>query len=98
MKNKNTQWHTLHAETARVDWKDLERFFAKGNLLRVAKTLDLVDVAFEISNDNSELIEKWLNDEKLATVSDDEATLWATKNPDLWSVVVLPWILVQQKG
>ena len=47
MNNKSEKWHALHAETAEINWKDLERFFAKGNLLRVSQELDLVDVALE---------------------------------------------------
>ena len=98
MKNKSDQWHTLHAETATIDWKDLERFFAKGNLLRVSNDLDLVDVALEMSNDNQSVIEQWLADNHLAGVSNKEAILWSKGESELWSVVVLPWILVQQKN
>jgi len=97
MDNKTEKWHTLHAETAAIDWKDLERFFAKGNLLRVAKDLDLVDAALEIANDNGACIEKWMNNNLLAAVSNDEALLWSKGNTELWSVIVLPWILVQQR-
>jgi len=97
MDNKTEKWHTLHAETAAIDWKDLERFFAKGNLLRVAKDLDLVDAALEIANDNGACIEKWMNNNLLAAVSNDEALLWSKGDTELWSVIVLPWILVQQR-
>jgi len=97
MDNKTEKWHTLHAETAAIDWKDLERFFAKGNLLRVSNELDLVDAALEIANDNGACIEKWMNNNSLAAVSNDEALLWSKGDTELWSVIVLPWILVQQR-
>jgi len=97
MENKSEKWHTLHAETAAIEWKDLERFFAKGNLLRISGDIDLVDVALEIANDNKICIEKWMSDDLLASVSNEEAALWSKGESNLWSVIVLPWILVQQR-
>ena len=97
MENKSTKWHALHAETAMIEWKDLERFFAKGNLLRVSSDLDLVDAAMEIANDNKTIIEQWVVENCLAGVSNEEAILWSKGRAELWSVVVLPWILVQQR-
>jgi len=97
MENKSEKWHTLHAETAAIEWKDLERFFAKGNLLRISGDIDLVDVALEIANDNKICIEKWMSDDLLASVSNEEASLWSKGESNLWSVIVLPWILVQQR-
>jgi len=97
MENKSEKWHTLHAETAAIEWKDLERFFAKGNLLRVSADIDLVDVALEIANDNKVSIERWMDNGQLASVSNEEASLWTKGESNLWSVIVLPWILVQQR-
>jgi len=98
MDNKSEKWHALHAETATIDWKDLERFFAKGNLIRVANDLDLVDAALEMSDDNKPVIEQWLTENLLASVSNEEAMIWSKGESELWSVVVLPWILVQQRA
>ena len=97
MKNKTDQWHTLHAETASNEWKDLERCFARGNLLRVSSELDLVDAAVEIANDNKPVIEQWIAENRLSAVSNKEALLWSKGDSNLWSVIVLPWILVQQR-
>jgi|TARA_R110002096_G_scaffold246654_3_gene438885 hypothetical protein len=97
MNNKSEKWHALHAETAEINWKDLERFFAKGNLLRVSQELDLVDVALELANDNKTQIEQWIAENHLAGVSNDEASAWSKGDAELWSVIVLPWILVQNR-
>jgi hypothetical protein len=97
MEQKSDQWHALHAETATIEWKDLERFFARGNLLRVSSELDLVDAALEIANDNTAGIEQWTTKKLLSSVSNEEALLWSKGENELWSVIVLPWILVQQR-
>lgn len=98
MDNKSEKWHALHAETAEINWKDLERFFAKGNLLRVSQDLDLVDTALELANDNKALIEQWIAENHLAGVSNEEASEWSKGKAELWSVIVLPWILVQNRS
>ena len=97
MENKTDQWHTLHAETAAIEWKDLERFFARGNLLHVSSDLDLIDAAVEIANDNKPAIEQWIAEGHLSGVSNEEALLWSKGGSNLWSVIVLPWVLVQQR-
>lgn len=97
MENKSEQWHGLHAETATIEWKDLERFFAKGHLLSVGAKLDLVDAAVELANDNKSAVEEWLKDGQLTAVSSEQALRWSKGEGELWSVVVLPWILVQER-
>ena len=87
----------LNLETARMDWKELERFFAGGTLLSVSEELDIVEVAHRMSVDDKAAIEGWLNAKQLGQVSDDQAVAWQEKNAELWTVVVRPWILVQDK-
>lgn len=86
----------LNLETAAIAWTELQRFFATGVVFNVATELDLVDVAVQISNDNRAAVEAWLNSGKLARVSDELALKWFEQNATVWSVVVKPWILVQE--
>ena len=86
----------LNLETAQMSWKDLERFFASGALIFVGHELDLVDVAVQIANDNKQTIEQWLRLGSIAKVTDDQALAWHEADISLWTVVVKPWILVQE--
>ena len=86
----------LNLETATIAWTELQRFFATGVVFNVSTELDLVDVAVQISNDNRAAVEAWLNSGKLARVSDELALKWFEQNATVWSVVVKPWILVQE--
>lgn len=97
MDNKSEKWHAIHSETAQIDWKSLERFFAKGNLLRISLPLSLIDAALEISRDNKAQLEQWVEQGLVDCVSDEEALRWSTEENELWSVVVAPWVLVQEK-
>jgi len=87
----------LHGETAQVDWKEIERFFARGLLVNVGKELDLVEVAEAMANDDRESFQSWMDSGDVARMSDDSARDFARRQPALWAVVVAPWILVQER-
>ena len=42
----------LNTETARIEWKELERHFARGVLLTVSSELDLVEVGAHMIHDD----------------------------------------------
>lgn len=90
--------HTkLVQETAQIAWVELQRYFATGAVIYVSHNLDLIDVAMRISNDDKTAIEQWMQARQLGKVSDDQAQEWLKTDATVWSVVVSPWILVQQK-
>ena len=85
----------INAETAKIAWQELQRFFAQGNALAVAPELDLVEVAYQVSLDNKQQVEVWLEAGQFGPVSDAQALEWLEANALMWSVVVRPWVLVQ---
>ena len=86
----------LNLETAQVAWTELQRFFAQGSVIWVDASLDMVEVAHSIAQDDSETIRAWMEKNLLAQVRDDQAKRWLSEDTWLWSVVVRPLILVQQ--
>jgi hypothetical protein len=88
----------INLETSKIAWKELQRFFAGGKALMASADLDLVEVAFQISEDNVEQIRQWTMAGKLAHVSDEQARQWAETDALVWAVVVSPWVLVQPVG
>lgn len=85
----------LNAETAKIRWQELQRFFANGSTIYVSPELDLIDVAMEICHDNKAKIEQWMSDQSVGQVSDDQAIEWLEADATVWSLVVKPWVLVQ---
>ena len=83
------------AETAKIAWKELQRFFAQGVVVLVKPGLSLVDVAYEVTRDNEQQVKHWMEAGKLQNVSDDQAREWLKANALMWAVVVKPWVLVQ---
>ena len=78
-----------------MSWAELQRYFAMGVLLSVDARLDLIDVAYQMSQDNKACFSQWLEEGLVAQVSDDQAAQWFDQQAELWTVVVRPWILVQ---
>ena len=86
----------LNTETAKADWAELQPFFAKDQLIRVDSQLDLIDVAAHIACDNTTIVHNWMMSGKLTRLDDITAADWQQRNPAIWTVVVAPWILVQE--
>jgi hypothetical protein len=85
----------VNLETAQIAWKELQRYFASGVALAVAADLDLVEVAYQMSQDNKLQIQQWIVAGKFGKVSDEQAKGWLATDEVLWAVVVSPWVLVQ---
>ena len=85
----------MNLETARIAWKELQRFFASGAAIHVSDELDLVEVAFQMSEDNAAQIQQWMVAGKLGKVTDEQAARWFETDSLVWAVVVSPWVLVQ---
>lgn len=85
------------AETARIQWLDLQKFYAAGNVISVEPTLDLIDVALAFSQDDKVQVAAWLATEQLSRTTEQQAQQWYQAQAELWAVVISPWVLVQDK-
>jgi hypothetical protein len=88
----------LNQETARMPWKELQRYFAAGMVIAISDELDLVDAGARIANDDKAAVERWLAEGRIARVTDEQASAWWVADASLWTVVVKPWILVQLRA
>lgn len=85
----------INLETARMPWKDLQRFFAAGQVFEVDESLDLTKVAMNMSQDNATYIQKLISSNKIGRVLDVRALRWFETDALVWCVVVKPYVLVQ---
>ena len=85
----------VNLETAVIAWQELQRFFGQGNTIFVAPELDLVDVAYLISQDDKNSLEPLIKSELVCPVKDHQAIEWLKDDADVWAVVVRPLVLVQ---
>ena len=85
----------FHGQTAQIAWHDLQPHYARGAVILVAPGMDLVEVAMELKQDNASTFQQWIDEGKIAGVSDEQALQYFETNPVMWAVVVPPWVLVQ---
>ena len=88
----------LNMETSRIRWEELQRFYARGNVVGVAADLDLLEVGLAMARDDKERLQKWMAEGKAGEVTPDQARHWYENNTELWALVVAPWILVQDEA
>ena len=88
----------LNGETAKMGWAEMQRHHARGVVVRVAGELDLIDVAVAMAHDDGVAVSRWMQAGQVGKVTDDQARDWLARDPALWSVVVAPWVLVQEKS
>jgi hypothetical protein len=86
-----------HRQTARMHWHDLQTYYARGSVVCVAPSLNLVEVAVQLGMDNTACFQGWIDAGEVAAVSDQQALAWYETNTELWAVVAAPWVLVQQR-
>ena len=87
----------LHSETALMPWKDLQRFFAQGNLLYVDASLNLVQSAVWFAEDAVDQLAPHIESKTIVEPNNLQARDWYDSNVELWAVVVAPYVLVQEQ-
>ena len=86
----------IFAETAKIAWTELEKFYAQGKLILVSETLNLVDVGYSVSLDDATKIIAWMESGLLVKEFNNQAKTWHNEDAEVWSVVVHPFVLVQE--
>jgi hypothetical protein len=82
-------------EIGLIAWKELAHFFAQGAAVAINIELDLADVALQFTRNNTTAVSTWMQEGKVAKVSDDLARAWFDADATVRAIVVSPWVLVQ---
>jgi hypothetical protein len=98
MQEPSTLYAKLLGETASITWKELQPFFAKGALLWVEPTLDLIAVAQAFAENREAQVAAWVNSGEVGKVSESKALDLLERDPPLWAVVVAPWVLIHERA
>lgn len=87
---------TLNIESGKAEWSELQIHFARGTVVVVDPSLDLIDVSEKFVKDDKSVIETWMKDNKIYKATDENAKQWVKDEPIFWAVVVPPWVLTQR--
>jgi hypothetical protein len=88
----------LLGETAPISWQELQPFFARGALLWVESTQDLIAAAQAVAENDQDKVAAWLQSGLLSKLDDARAEDLLARDPQLWAVVVAPWVMVQERA
>lgn len=83
----------LKSEVMATDFATLAPHFARGALIMVDSSLDLLDVAESVACDERAQVEAWLLSRGLWRATDDDAKRGLTLRFQF--VIVQPWVLAQ---
>jgi hypothetical protein len=86
----------LNQDTARIRWSALHEHQQKELVIKVSTDLDLIEVACQFTLDNSVQVKAWMDQSQVQRVDDSQADDWKAEDRELWAVVVVPWVLVQE--
>ena len=94
-KTTDAEPHDIQKEIGLIAWKELAHFFAQGVAVAVHAELDLAHVALQFTGNNTEAVKTWMQEGKVARVSDEQACAWFDANAPVQAIVISPWVLVQ---
>ncbi len=77
-------------------WEWLSPHAAKARVILVGANLDLVDVGIALTEDNTQLVQSWIEDGWLRHPTAEEIDNWNTnKEKEFTSLVIPPFVLVR---
>jgi len=93
---KNEHLEQLNSETGKLHWKELERHFARGSVIKVSSELDIIEVATIFGKDDKEQVQSWLTSGQVVRADEEDARRWNKNQQVFWAIVIAPWVLVQE--
>lgn len=64
----------------------------------MAGDCDLVEAALAVAQDDGDKVAHWMASGQLGRLEVEQAKDWQARDPDLWAVVIAPWVLVQERA
>jgi len=85
----------LTQECAVIEWSMLKPHYDRGALIIVKEGVDIITTGVQIAGNNTQLVQKWIDDQTLIKPTSDQASEWEQCNRSFRSVVIAPFVLMQ---
>jgi len=89
----------LHAELTEmmgpVQWEWLKPHVQRDAVVVVNDQLDLVTVGVAIASNNTQSVERWINEQLILKPNAEQLVVWSSENKRFNSLIVQPYVLVQ---
>ncbi len=91
----------LHAELTTmmgpVQWEWLKPHVQRDSVVIVNPDLDLAEVGVAIATDNTQAVARWINEQLILKPNAEQLVEWSRDNKCLISLIVQPYVLVQDQ-
>lgn len=86
----------LRHESGIAKWSLLRDHIERDATFIVASGTDMIEVAYQIAQDNTKQVSQWLDEGQLVKPSPEQIADWQNSQPNFSSVVVAPFVLIQE--
>ncbi len=99
--SKDSESKDLYAELAQmmgpVPWEVLKPHVQRDAVVVVNEQLDLVEVGVAIASDQTQAVERWINEQLIHKPTAEQLVTWSNENKGFTSLIVQPYVLVQDQ-
>lgn len=81
-----------------VPWELLKPHVQRDAVVVVHDRLDLVDVGMAIASNNTQAVERWINEQLIRKPTAEQLISWNSENRSFMSLIVQPYVLVQNQS
>ncbi len=87
----------LNESLEQAQWEWLEPHAKRDALIIVSPSLDLVDVGVAIAQDQTQIVQQWIESGQLQKPSANQLSFWKTQpNKSFNALIVQPYVLIQE--
>ena len=80
-----------------IQWEYLKPHVQRDAVVVVNENLNLAEVGVAIATNNTQAVERWSSEQLIIKPTAEELTLWNSENKQFTSIIVQPYVLIQDK-
>ncbi len=80
-----------------VPWELLKPHVQRDAVVVVHDQLDLVEVGVAIASNNTQTVERWINEQLIRKPTAEQLAFWNDENNSFISLIVQPYVLIQNQ-
>ena len=101
LESRDLQSKDLYAELTKmmgpVPWEVLKPHVQRDAVVVVNEQLDLVEVGVAIASDQTQAVERWINEQLIHKPTAEQIVSWNGEKQSFTSLIVQPYVLVQDR-
>ncbi|MBE9061801.1 DUF2288 domain-containing protein [cf. Phormidesmis sp. LEGE 11477] len=78
-----------------VSWELLKPHVQRDAVIVVNSQLDLVEVGAAIAANQTQIVERWINEQLIQKPTADQLVIWNSENKSFTSLIVQPYVLIK---